>query len=42
MMENFWTWLVLNGLFIFGSILFLYSLFLLWAKRSYEKGKKDK
>ena len=28
MMKNFWTWLILNSLFIFGSILFLYSLFL--------------
>jgi hypothetical protein len=41
-MNNFWTGVFINGLFIFGSILFLYSSWILWAKKSYEKSKKEK
>jgi len=31
--------IILNGVFIFGSILFLYCLAILWARRSYRKAQ---
>jgi len=41
-MKEFWTKLILETTFIMGSILTLYCLFILWAKRSYRKTKKPK
>jgi len=41
-MSNINTKIILNLIFIVGSIVFLYSLWLLWAKRSYRNSKKPK
>jgi len=42
MMKDFWTQIILESLFIVGSILTLYCLYLLWARRSYKNAKKPK
>tara|TARA_Y100001970_G_C14213313_1_gene848189 strand:+ start:2262 stop:2390 length:129 start_codon:yes stop_codon:yes gene_type:complete len=39
-MEEFWTKIIVEATFIFGSILTLYCLYILWAKQSYKNTKK--
>ncbi len=39
-MSDFWTRIVLEIVFITGSIITLYCLYILWAKRSYRNSKK--
>jgi hypothetical protein len=34
--------IILESVFIFGSIIFLYCLYILWAKRSYKNANKTK
>jgi hypothetical protein len=41
-MTDFWTRMILEFTFIVGSIVFLYSLFLLWGRRSYKNANKKK
>jgi len=41
-MKEFLTRVLLEVLFIIGSILALYCSYLLWAKRSYRKAQKPK
>jgi len=39
-MNDFWTRIVLEVVFISGSIISLYCLYILWAKKSYRNSKK--
>jgi hypothetical protein len=39
-MKDFWVRMILEMVFISGSIITLYCLYILWAKRSYKKSKK--
>jgi len=41
-MNDIWVRIIREIIFIVGSIIFLYSLWLLWGKRSFEKANKDK
>jgi len=41
-MTEFWTKLILEATFIIGSIITLYCLFILWARRSYKNTRKPK
>ena len=39
-MKEFWTRLILEITFITGSIMALYCLYILWARRSYKSTNK--
>jgi len=39
-MKEFWTKLVLETIFIIGSIMTLYCLYILWAKKSFKKARE--
>jgi len=41
-MNQIWTRVIVEFSFIVGSILTLYCLYMLWARRSYKKAKKPK
>jgi len=41
-MEEFWIRIIVEATFIFGSILTLYCLYILWARRSYKNTRKPK
>ncbi|MFL2982828.1 MAG: hypothetical protein ACJZ12_00370 [Candidatus Neomarinimicrobiota bacterium] len=40
-MNQFWTRVIIEVSFIVGSILTLYCLYMLWARRSYEKARRS-